>query len=162
MKRNTVEGDIAVCPSATWEQVARHVRTRNGMQCRKKWLFTWPGHGQPKRWGYQDDLRLLNHLKDEEEVEDEDEVDWQQLSIGWESVRSAHSLRMKWAALRRHVPGYSLKSFEGEVKQVMSKDYLLLDADNLDYLVEHLVPALERKFKNEIVTDSDEESSSVQ
>ena len=126
MKRNTVEGDIAVCPSATWEQVARHVRTRNGMQCRKKWLFTWPGHGQPKRWGYQDDLRLLNHLKDEEEVEDEDEVDWQQLSIGWESVRSAHSLRMKWAALRRHVPGYSLKSFEGEVKQVMSKDIYYL------------------------------------
>lgn len=110
--------DVAVCPSVTWDQVAQYVGSRNGLQCRAKWLFTWPGTGQirEKRWTVQEDLHLLHQLMARGEVEDEDEVDWAALSSGWEKSRSPHYLRNKWAILRRNVPNYSLKSYAGKSK----------------------------------------------
>lgn len=100
----------------TWERVARFVETRNAIQCRLKWLYTElkdRGQKGKKRWGDQEDLDLLSKLC-LENAEDEEEVDWTKLSSGWESVRSPNLLRNKWSCLRRHVPGYALKSFEGE------------------------------------------------
>lgn len=114
---DSVVDEVAVCSSATWEQIATHVGTRNGPQCRVKWLFTWPGSGQgrrEKRWRYHDDLMLLNRLVEGREAEDEDEVDWAVLSSGWEHCRSPYYLRSKWACLRRHVPNHSLQSYAGE------------------------------------------------
>lgn len=107
--------------SVTWNRVAELVKTRNGIQCRTKWLYTEFGVArrvrrssqQPSRWSQQQDLDLLNKLF-QENAEDEEEIDWLGLSHGWDNVRSPHQLRSKWSCLRRRVPGYALKSFEGE------------------------------------------------
>lgn len=114
---DSVLDDVAVSPSVTWDEVSRHVGSRNGIQCRAKWLFTWPGSHRAKwekKWRYRDDLKLLQCLREEQETEDEDEVDWMSLSSGWDSVRSPHHLRNKWCCLRRHVPNHSLNSYSGE------------------------------------------------
>lgn len=108
--------------SVTWERVAELVKTRNGKQCRMKWLYTgFGGEVRQKRnhtktlekWTDQHDLDLLHKLC-QENAEDEDEIDWLGLSRDCDGVRSPHHLRSKWACLRRRVPGYALKSFEGE------------------------------------------------
>ena len=115
---DSVVDDMAMCSSVTWDQVASRVGSRNGVQCRAKWLFTWPGRPKKQKWettwGHSENLRLLQCLMEQEEVEDEDDVDWVALSSNWESARSAHFLRNKWSCLRRHVPNHKLNSYTGE------------------------------------------------
>lgn len=117
---DTVVDDMAMCSSVTWDEVASHVGSRNGIQCRAKWLFTWPDQpNKPKwerRWGHSENLRLLQCLREQEQVEDEDEVDWTALASNWASIRSPYYLRNKWSCLRRHVPNHTLNSYTGEWK----------------------------------------------
>lgn len=106
---------MAVCSSVAWEPVARRVVTRNAMQCRRKWLFSWLGSGRAKwkrTWGCKEDLRLIDQLAEKSD-EDEDEVDWVSMFSCWENARSPQYLRQKWSCLRRQVPGYALKSYSG-------------------------------------------------
>ena len=40
-----------------------------------------------------------------------------ELSSGWDSARSPYHLRNKWACLRRSVPSYHNKTFQGKAEQ---------------------------------------------
>ena len=107
--------DFSLPPEVSWSQVAEIVGTRNAPQCRSKWLFdlAWKERGGVKQWNFQDNLKLLRLLSSQE-VADEDEVEWAELCSGWDSVRSPYHLRNKWACLRRCVPSYENKTFQGE------------------------------------------------
>ena len=97
-----------------WELVAKHVKTRNALQCRGKWLLHRAGMKEERRkWSVKDDLYLLDQLL-LQGGDDEDEVDWIDLYTHWNNARSPHYIRTKWACLRRSVPGYSVKSFQGK------------------------------------------------
>ena len=98
----------------SWSQVAELVGSRNAGQCRSKWFFelSWKKRGGVKPWDIRDDLKLLRLLSSQE-ASDEDEVEWAELCTGWASARSPYYLRNKWACLRRSVPSYISKSFEG-------------------------------------------------
>ena len=108
--------DFSLPPDVSWSQVAEIVGTRNAPQCRSKWFFdlAWKERGGVKQWDFQDDLKLLRLLSSQE-VEDEDEVEWAELCSGWDSARSPYHLRNKWACLRRSVPSYENKTFQGEL-----------------------------------------------
>lgn len=114
--------DFSLPSDVSWSQVAEIVGTRNAPQCRSKWFFdlAWKERGGVKQWDYQDDLKLL-HLLSSREVTDEDEVEWTELCSGWDSARSPYHLRNKWACLRRSVPSYVNKTFQGELSWVAVK-----------------------------------------
>ena len=65
-------------------------------------------------WQPADSCRLLQTLSSLE-AEDEEEVPWAELAGAWPSTTNGYILRQKWSVLRRDVPGYRLKSFQGEV-----------------------------------------------
>ena len=111
----TMLDDIRLPSGVTWDTIAELVPTRNGIQCRKKWHFSlsWSQRGGRRRWGAQDDLKLLQCLSVQDDLADEEEVEWEELGEGWESVRSPHHLRGKWGCLRRVVPNYRIKTFQG-------------------------------------------------
>ncbi len=109
--------EMVVSPAITWEQVAKDVRTRNSAQCRSKWLHFRPVEWEGRKWIDQDDLQLLELLSGVT-AQDEDEINWTQLCLGWENARSPYVLRRKWATLRRRVPGSALKSFAGQWRRV--------------------------------------------
>ena len=124
--------------SVRWEDVAAKVGSRNALQCHNKWIMalSWkqtPGRvGAEAKWSGKDDLKLIRVLSTlEEEVEDEEGVDWQELCRDWPAARNVSWLRLRWAALRRDVPHYHVQTMQ----------------ENLEYLLEHKVPALERHCK---------------
>ena len=102
--------------TVTWENIAELVGTRNGPQCRSKWHFylSWKEQGGTKQWDIQDDLKLLQVLSSQDN-RDEDDINWTQLAENWPGARSPFHLRSKWACLRRCVPQYSIKSYQGKV-----------------------------------------------
>ena len=107
--------DAPLPPDVTWSQVAELVESRNAPQCRSKWFFDlgWRNGGGLRPWDCQDDIKLLQLLSSQL-VADEDEVEWVELSSGWDSARSPYHLRNKWACLRRSVPSYQNKTFHGK------------------------------------------------
>ena len=142
-------------PDVTWSQVAEIVGSRNAPQCRSKWFFdlAWKEKGGVKPWDFQDDLKLL-HLLSSQEVSDEDEVEWVELCDGWDSARSPYHLRNKWACLRRSVPSYHDKTFQGiiSIGIVSTSGHISFTIpENLEYLLEYRLPALERKLAITIV-----------
>lgn len=74
--------------------------------------LSWKEKGGRTQWTLQDDLALLQRLA-AKEVEDEEEVEWGEMCEGWDSGRSPYYLRMKWSMLRRDVPNYRLRTFQG-------------------------------------------------
>lgn len=60
-----------------------------------------------------DSIHLLRELASED-PEDEESVEWQEMSEGWGSARGRTYLRNKWAILKREVPNYRINSFRGE------------------------------------------------
>ena len=104
-------------PSVTWDKVAELVETRNAIQCRTKWLYTdiadRIGERTKLRWGDLQDLDLLDQLC-QQSATDEEEVDWMDISQHWDNLKTSYQLRGKWVCLKRRVPGYALKSFQGE------------------------------------------------
>ena len=106
--------DSPLPPDVTWSQVAELVESRNAPQCRSKWYFElgWRNSGGLRTWDSKDDIKLLQLLSSQSAA-DEDEVEWTELSSGWDSARSPYHLRNKWACLRRSVPSYQNKTFQG-------------------------------------------------
>ena len=107
--------DAPLPPDVTWSQVAELVGSRNAPQCRRKWLFelSWRNRGGLRQWDWTDDLKLLQLLSSQPAT-DEEEVEWAELSSGWDSARSPYHLRNKWACLRRSAPSYNKKTFQGK------------------------------------------------
>lgn len=120
--------------SVRWEDVAAKVGSRNAMQCHSKWIMTlsWKQTGRAEaKWTSVDDLKLIRVLSSLEEVEDEEEVEWQELCQDWPAAHNVSCLRMHWAVIRRDVPHYNVQTIQ----------------ENLEYLLANKVPALERQCR---------------
>ncbi|KAI3367061.1 hypothetical protein L3Q82_009261 [Scortum barcoo] len=96
----------AVTGGVSWATVADQVRTRSEKQCRSKWLnyLNWKHIGGTE-WMKEDDLNLIRRIS-ELEVEDENEIKWEDLAGGWSSVRSPQWLRSKWWSIKRQVANH--------------------------------------------------------
>ncbi|XP_034433629.1 cyclin-D-binding Myb-like transcription factor 1 isoform X1 [Hippoglossus hippoglossus] len=96
----------AVTGGVSWASVADQVRTRSEKQCRSKWLnyLNWK-HSGGTEWAKEDDLNLVRRIS-ELEVEDENEIKWEDLAGGWSSVRSPQWLRSKWWSIKRQVANH--------------------------------------------------------
>ncbi|XP_075967915.1 cyclin-D-binding Myb-like transcription factor 1 [Anarhichas minor] len=96
----------AVTGGVSWASVADQVRTRSEKQCRSKWLnyLNWK-HSGGTEWMKEDDLNLIRRIL-ELEVEDENEIKWEDLAGGWSSVRSPQWLRSKWWSIKRQVANH--------------------------------------------------------
>ncbi|XP_044042011.1 cyclin-D-binding Myb-like transcription factor 1 isoform X2 [Siniperca chuatsi] len=96
----------AVTGGVSWATVAEQVRTRSEKQCRSKWLnyLNWK-HSGGTEWMKEDDLNLIRRIS-ELEVEDENEIKWEDLAGGWSSVRSPQWLRSKWWSIKRQVANH--------------------------------------------------------
>ncbi|KAL6116595.1 dmtf1 [Pungitius sinensis] len=96
----------AVTGGVSWATVAEQVRTRSEKQCRSKWLnyLNWK-HSGGTEWMKEDDLSLVRRIS-ELEVEDENEIKWEELAGGWSSVRSPQWLRSKWWSIKRQVANH--------------------------------------------------------
>ncbi|KAM9845989.1 cyclin-D-binding Myb-like transcription factor 1 [Aulostomus maculatus] len=96
----------AVTGGVSWASVADQVRTRSEKQCRSKWLnyLNWK-HSGGTEWTKEDDLNLTRRIL-ELEVEDENEIKWEDLAGGWSSVRSPQWLRSKWWSIKRQVANH--------------------------------------------------------
>ena len=46
-------------------------------------ILSWKLKGGEAKWTAADDLRLIESLNEDEELEDEEDVDWERLSIDW-------------------------------------------------------------------------------
>ena len=46
-------------------------------------ILSWKLKGGEAKWTAADDLRLIELLNEDEELEDEEDVDWERLSIDW-------------------------------------------------------------------------------
>ncbi|KAF7656105.1 hypothetical protein LDENG_00046280 [Lucifuga dentata] len=101
-----VSPGIAVTGGVSWASVAEQVRTRSEKQCRSKWLnyLNWK-HSGGTEWTKEDDLNLIRRIS-ELEVEDENEIKWEELAGGWSSVRSPQWLRSKWWSIKRQVSNH--------------------------------------------------------
>uniref|UniRef100_A0A8C2Z6V5 Cyclin-D-binding Myb-like transcription factor 1 n=2 Tax=Cyclopterus lumpus TaxID=8103 RepID=A0A8C2Z6V5_CYCLU len=95
-----------VTGGVSWATVADQVRTRSEKQCRSKWLnyLNWK-HSGGTEWMKEDDLNLIRRIS-ELEVEDENEIKWEELAGGWSSVRSPQWLRSKWWSIKRQVANH--------------------------------------------------------
>lgn len=112
-----VQNNAVMNPSVTWDKIAELVETRNSIQCRTKWLYTdiadRRGVRTKLKWSDPQDLDLLDQLH-RQTATDEEEIDWLEMSQYWDNLKTPYQVRAKWACLRRRVPGYALKSFQGE------------------------------------------------
>ncbi|AWO98346.1 putative cyclin-D-binding Myb-like transcription factor 1 [Scophthalmus maximus] len=101
-----VSPGLAVTGGVSWASVADQVRTRSEKQCRSKWLnyLNWK-HSGGTEWTKEDDLNLVRRIS-EVEVEDENEIKWEDLAGGWSSVRSPQWLRSKWWSIKRQVANH--------------------------------------------------------
>uniref|UniRef100_A0A3Q4AT81 Cyclin-D-binding Myb-like transcription factor 1 n=1 Tax=Mola mola TaxID=94237 RepID=A0A3Q4AT81_MOLML len=106
----------AVTAGVSWATVADRVRTRSEKQCRSKWLnyLNWK-HSGGTDWMKEDDLNLIRRIS-ELEVEDENEIKWEDLAGGWSSVRSPQWLRSKWWSIKRQVANHKDIPFSGTHK----------------------------------------------
>ncbi|XP_071370980.1 cyclin-D-binding Myb-like transcription factor 1 [Centroberyx affinis] len=97
---------VAVTGGVSWASVADQVRTRSEKQCRSKWLnyLNWK-HSGGTEWTKEDDLNLIRRIS-ELEVEDENDLKWEELAGGWSSVRSPQWLRSKWWSIKRQVANH--------------------------------------------------------
>lgn len=137
----------AVTVGVSWATVANKVRTRSEKQCRSKWLnyLNWK-HSGGTEWMKEDDLRLVQRSVSTEtlfhkralvrlvvtvvgsriselEVEDENEIQWEDLAGGWSSVRSPQWLRSKWWSIKRQVSNHKDIPFSGTHKPLRGDFY---------------------------------------
>ncbi|XP_057297057.1 cyclin-D-binding Myb-like transcription factor 1 isoform X2 [Hydractinia symbiolongicarpus] len=116
---NTKKGE-SVTVGINWTDVADRISTRNEKQCRTKWLnyLNWKEAGG-KAWLKTDEIELIDRIG-KTEVTDESQLDWNELSNGWASVRSPQWLRSKWWSIKKHCPGYQVSSFSDVLKYVQT------------------------------------------
>ncbi|XP_041346863.1 cyclin-D-binding Myb-like transcription factor 1 isoform X2 [Gigantopelta aegis] len=107
----------------SWAAVAERVGTRSEKQCRTKWLnyLNWKQQGGSE-WLRQDDINLVLKIANLDVMEDT-EIDWNELSQDWPSVRSPQWLRGKWWSLKRHVPDYQTLPFEEIINYLKNIPY---------------------------------------
>ncbi|XP_055793145.1 cyclin-D-binding Myb-like transcription factor 1 isoform X3 [Salvelinus fontinalis] len=96
----------AVTAGVSWAAVADLVGTRSEKQCRSKWLnyLNWKQSGGTE-WTKDQDLSLVHRIV-ELDVDDENELKWEELAGGWSSVRSPQWLRSKWWSIKRQVANH--------------------------------------------------------
>ncbi|KAK1907022.1 Cyclin-D-binding Myb-like transcription factor 1 [Dissostichus eleginoides] len=101
-----VKPGLAVTGGVSWATVADLVRTRSEKQCRSKWLnyLNWK-HSGGTEWMKEDDVNLIRRIL-ELQVEEENEIKWEDLAGGWSSVRSPQWLRSKWWSIKRQVSNH--------------------------------------------------------
>ncbi|XP_056445193.1 cyclin-D-binding Myb-like transcription factor 1 [Gadus chalcogrammus] len=101
-----VSPGVAVTGGVSWASVAERVRSRSEKQCRSKWLnyLNWK-HSGGTEWTKEDDLGLVRRIM-EMQVEEENELRWEELAGGWSSVRSPQWLRSKWWNIKRQVSNH--------------------------------------------------------
>ncbi|XP_028811070.1 cyclin-D-binding Myb-like transcription factor 1 isoform X4 [Denticeps clupeoides] len=111
----TEAGD-AVTQGVSWASVAELVGTRSEKQCRSKWLnyLNWKQCGGTE-WTKEDDMNLVHRIA-ELGVEDENEINWDILAGGWQSVRSPQWLRSKWWTIKRQVSNHKELPFSVLIK----------------------------------------------
>ncbi|MEJ1287777.1 hypothetical protein NN561_018800 [Cricetulus griseus] len=95
-----------VTQGVCWADVAQRVGTRSAKQCRGKWLnyLNWKQTGGIE-WSRKDEISLIHRLA-ELDVADENEILWDDLAKGWESVRSPQWLRSKWWTMKRQITNH--------------------------------------------------------
>ncbi|CAH6780428.1 cyclin-D-binding Myb-like transcription factor 1 [Phodopus roborovskii] len=95
-----------VTQGVCWTAVAQRVGTRSAKQCRTKWLnyLNWKQTGGIA-WTRKDEVTLIHRLA-ELDVSDENEIHWDDLAKGWESVRSPQWLRSKWWTIKRQITNH--------------------------------------------------------
>ena len=115
------EEEGALPATVSWHDIARSVRTRTAMQCRQKWVMSlsWKSKDSSQMWGVDDTIRLLETLGTIADVVSEDEVDWAGLCRKWPGNWTHYYLRERWGRLRRDVPNYRVKSFQGNGRAVL-------------------------------------------
>ncbi|XP_076469239.1 cyclin-D-binding Myb-like transcription factor 1 [Babylonia areolata] len=113
----------SITQGLSWSAVAEEVGTRSEKQCRTKWLnyLNWKQQGGAD-WTRQDDLSLVEKIH-KLEVQNDQDIDWNELSKDWPSVRSPQWLRGKWWSLKRHVPNYQEMEFPVLVDHLLSLLY---------------------------------------
>lgn len=96
----------AVTCGVSWAVVAEKVRSRSEKQCRSKWLnyLNWK-HSGGTDWTKEDDQNLIQRIS-ELDVEEENDIKWEDLAGGWSSVRSPQWLRSKWWSIKRQVTNH--------------------------------------------------------
>uniref|UniRef100_A0A8C6U4L4 Cyclin-D-binding Myb-like transcription factor 1 n=1 Tax=Neogobius melanostomus TaxID=47308 RepID=A0A8C6U4L4_9GOBI len=96
----------AVTGGVSWAVVAEKVCSRSEKQCRSKWLnyLNWK-HSGGTEWTKEDDQNLIRRIS-KLEVEDENDIKWEDLAGGWSSVRSPQWLRSKWWSIKRQVTNH--------------------------------------------------------
>ncbi|CAL8386666.1 unnamed protein product [Boreogadus saida] len=101
-----VSPGVAVTGGVSWASVAERVLSRSEKQCRSKWLnyLNWK-HSGGTEWTKEDDLGLVRRIM-EMQVEEENELRWEELAGGWSSVRSPQWLRSKWWNIKRQVSNH--------------------------------------------------------
>ena len=100
-----------------YAHVHNHAHTmvkQNTCICRQKWVMhlSWQEQGGHEQWTVSDDLRLIRNLTNQD-AGDEEEVEWEEMCDRWGSARGPYYLRNKWTALKRDVPNYRIKTFQG-------------------------------------------------
>ncbi|KAL1766102.1 cyclin-D-binding Myb-like transcription factor 1 isoform X1 [Sigmodon hispidus] len=105
-----------VTQGVSWSVVAQRVGTRSAKQCRAKWLnyLNWKQTGGIE-WTRKDEVTLINRLA-ELDVTDENEIHWDNLAKGWESVRSPQWLHSKWWTIKRQITNHKDFAFPILVK----------------------------------------------
>ncbi|KAL8618169.1 hypothetical protein ACOMHN_059176 [Nucella lapillus] len=113
----------SITQGLSWSAVAEEVGTRSEKQCRTKWLnyLNWKQQGGAD-WTRQDDLSLVEKIH-KLEVQNDQDIDWTELSKDWPSVRSPQWLRGKWWSLKRHVPSYQEMDFRVLVDHLLNLLY---------------------------------------
>lgn len=105
----------------SWQLIAQQVKTRNAVQCLRKWhhQMSWKNPGEKlTKWSRDDDVRLMQELK-QSTATDEDEVDWKKMTESdWPAARSGSYLRSRWALIRRQSCNYEIRSFKANVNHV--------------------------------------------
>ncbi|XP_040599793.1 cyclin-D-binding Myb-like transcription factor 1 [Mesocricetus auratus] len=100
-----------VTQGVSWAAVAQRVGTRSEKQCRTKWLnyLNWKQAGGIE-WSRKDEVTLIHRLA-ELDVADENEIPWDDLAEGWQSVRSPQWLRSKWWTIKRQITNHKDVAF---------------------------------------------------
>uniref|UniRef100_A0A672HWF8 Cyclin-D-binding Myb-like transcription factor 1 n=1 Tax=Salarias fasciatus TaxID=181472 RepID=A0A672HWF8_SALFA len=124
----------AVTGGVSWATVAERVRTRSEKQCRSKWLnyLNWK-HSGGTEWTKEDELSLVRRIW-ELEVEDENEIKWEELAGGWSSVRSPQWLRSKWWTIKRQVANHKDIPFNGTHTHTHTHTHTVESKQGTDYL----------------------------
>ncbi|KAK3593282.1 hypothetical protein CHS0354_012378 [Potamilus streckersoni] len=96
-----------------WALIALHVPSRNGNQCRYHWLVTQGKTvmtQESNKWSFEQDRVLLNSLR-EQNLENENEINWKLIQNSLEESFSIMFLKQKWNNHKKTIHGYKELSF---------------------------------------------------